>query len=64
MKNPIDFLPTLDDEKVVKASTYGISSKSLTESQKKIVEVCDSMKDLLLYKNLLMYLETYQLHYR
>ena len=24
---------------------------TLTESQKKIVEVCDSMKDLLLYKN-------------
>lgn len=23
----------------------------LTESQKKIVEICDSMKDLLLYKN-------------
>lgn len=26
-------------------------SETLTESQKKIVEVCDSMKDLLLYKN-------------
>ena len=24
---------------------------TLTESQKKIIEVCDSMKDLLLYKN-------------
>ena len=51
MKNPIDFLPTLDDEKVVKVSTHGVSSKSLTESQMKIVEICDSMKDLLLYKN-------------
>ena len=51
MKNPIDFLPTLDNEKVVKASTHGVSSKSLTESQMKIVEICDSMKDLLLYKN-------------
>ena len=26
-------------------------SETLTESQKKIVEVCDSMKNLLLYKN-------------
>lgn len=26
-------------------------SETLTESQKKIVEICDSMKDLLLYKN-------------
>ena len=51
MKNPIDFVTTLDNEKVVKASTHGVSSKSLTESQMKIVEVCDSMKDLLLYKN-------------
>lgn len=33
-------------------SSDGINwSESLTESQKKIVEVCDSMKDLLLYKN-------------
>ena len=38
-------------EKVVRASTYGVSCKSLTESQKKIVEICDSVKDLLLYKN-------------
>jgi len=51
MKNPIDFVTTLDNEKVVKASTHGVSSKSLTESQMKIVEICDSMKDLLLYKN-------------
>ena len=59
MKNPIGFVATLDDEtvkmnkkeKVVRASTYGVLCKSLTESQKKIVEVCDSMKDLLLYKN-------------
>lgn len=51
MKNPIDFVATLDNEKVVKTSTYGVSSKSLTESQMKIVEICDSMKDLLLYKN-------------
>lgn len=26
-------------------------TKNLSESQKKIIEVCDSMKDLLLYKN-------------
>ena len=26
-------------------------SETLTKSQKKIVKVCDSMKDLLLYKN-------------
>ena len=26
-------------------------SETLTESQKKIVEICDAMKDLLLYKN-------------
>ena len=26
-------------------------NESLSESQKKIVEICDSMKDLLLYKN-------------
>ena len=51
MKNPIDFVATLDNEKVVKASTHGVSSKSLTESQMKIVEICDSMKELLLYKN-------------
>lgn len=51
MKNPIDFVATFDNEKVVKASTHGVSSKSLTESQMKIVEICDSMKDLLLYKN-------------
>lgn len=51
MKKTNGFLTTFDNEKVVEASTYGVSSKSLTESQKKIVEVCDSMKDLLLYKN-------------
>lgn len=59
MGNQIGFKMTTDDEavkmskkeKVVRASTHGVSSKSLTESQKKIVEVCDSMKDLLLYKN-------------
>lgn len=51
MKNPIDFVATFDNEKVVKASIHGVSSKSLTESQMKIVEICDSMKDLLLYKN-------------
>ena len=28
-----------------------MESESLTQSQKKIIEVCDSMKDLLLYKN-------------
>lgn len=30
---------------------YISEHEKLTESQKKIVEVCDSMKDLLLYKN-------------
>lgn len=50
-KKNIDFLTTFDNEEVVEASTHRVSSKSLTESQKKIVEVCDSMKDLLLYKN-------------
>ena len=28
-----------------------MESESLTQSQKKIVEVCDNMKSLLLYKN-------------
>ena len=59
MGNQIGFKMTTDDEavkmskkeKVVRASTHGVSSKSLTESQMKIVEICDSMKDLLLYKN-------------
>lgn len=50
-KKNIGFLTTFDNEEVVGASTHRVSSKSLTESQKKIVEVCDSMKDLLLYKN-------------
>lgn len=30
---------------------FNIENESLSESQKKIVEICDSMKDLLLYKN-------------
>ena len=51
MKKANGFLTVCDNEEVVETSTYGVSSKSLTESQKKIVEVCDSMKDLLLYKN-------------
>ena len=51
MKKPNDFLTACDNEEVVEASTHGVSSKSLTESQMKIVEICDSMKDLLLYKN-------------
>lgn len=51
MKKPNDFLTACDNEEVVEASTYGVSSKSLTESQMKIVEICDGMKDLLLYKN-------------
>lgn len=41
----------LEKEKIVKTSTYGVSCKSLTKSQEKIVEICDAMKDLLLYKN-------------
>ena len=28
-----------------------VSSKDLTESQESIIEICDSMKELLLYKN-------------
>lgn len=51
MKKPNDFLTACDNEEVVEALTYGVSSKSLTESQMKIVEICDGMKDLLLYKN-------------
>ena len=51
MKKANGFLTVCDNEEVVKASTHGVSSKSLTESQMKIVEICDSMKDLLLYKN-------------
>lgn len=51
MKKPNDFLTACDNEEVVETSTYGVSSKSLTESQMKIVEICDGMKDLLLYKN-------------
>lgn len=59
MPNEIGFKMILDDEtvkmnekgQIVRASTYGSSCKSLTESQEKIVEICDSMKDLLLYKN-------------
>lgn len=51
MKKANGFLTVCDNEEVVETSTYGVSSKSLTESQMKIVEICDSMKNLLLYKN-------------
>ena len=51
MKKTNGFLTVCDNEEVVETSTYGVSSKSLTESQMKIVEICDSMKNLLLYKN-------------
>ena len=30
---------------------FDVRCEKLTQSQKKIVEICDSMKDLLLYKN-------------
>lgn len=57
MKEPIGFKMTLDDEIMKKNRTrkesgnYEVTYLKLSESQKKIVEVCDSMKDLLLYKN-------------
>lgn len=60
MGNQIGFKMKIDDEavkkmskkeKINRISIYGVSCKSLTESQMKIVEICDSMKDLLLYKN-------------
>lgn len=57
MKQPIGFKMTLDDETMKKNRTrkkpenYEVTYLKLSESQKKIVEVCDSMKDLLLYKN-------------
>lgn len=57
MKEPIGFKMTLDDETMKKNRTrkksenYEVTYLKLSESQKKIVEVCDSMKDLLLYKN-------------
>ena len=34
-----------------KSKDYEVRYLKLSDSQKKIVEVCDSMKDLLLYKN-------------
>ncbi len=57
MKEPIGFKMTLDDETMKKNRTrkksenYEVTYLKFSESQKKIVEVCDSMKDLLLYKN-------------
>lgn len=57
MKEPIGFKMTLDYETMGKNKTrkksenYEPTYLKLSESQKKIVEVCDSMKDLLLYKN-------------
>ena len=35
----------------IEFETSPLFSETLTESQTKIVEICDSMKDLLLYKN-------------
>ena len=35
----------------LKKADKGIKVSNISESQKKIIEVCDSMKDLLLYKN-------------
>ena len=35
----------------LKKADKGIKASNISESQKKIIEVCDSMKDLLLYKN-------------
>lgn len=57
MKELIGFKMTLDDETMKKNRTrkksenYEPTYLKLSESQKKIIEVCDSMKDLLLYKN-------------
>ena len=62
MSNKIDFTTDVKIPKRVKGkinNDHGdiefeyppLFSETLTESQKKIVEVCDSMKDLLLYKN-------------
>ena len=62
MSNKIDFTTNVKIPKRVKGkinNDHGdiefeyppLFSETLTESQKKIVEVCDSMKDLLLYKN-------------
>ena len=62
MSNKIDFTTDVKIPKRVKGKTNNghgdiefeyppLFSETLTESQKKIVEVCDSMKDLLLYKN-------------
>lgn len=67
MGNQIGFVATLDDETVklnkkenrktykewkkAHPDYFDVRYEKLTESQKKIVEVCDSMKDLLLYKN-------------
>lgn len=42
----------LNGLKVIEETTIQEERENtLTESQKKIIEVCDSMKDLLLYKN-------------
>ena len=62
MSNKIDFTTDVKIPKRVKGkinNDHGdiefeyppLFSETLTGSQKKIVEVCDSMKDLLLYKN-------------
>lgn len=62
MSNKIDFTTDVKIPKRVKGKINNghgdiefeyppLFSETLTESQKKIVEVCDSMKDLLLYKN-------------
>ena len=62
MSNKIDFTTNVKIPKRVKGkinNNHGdiefeyppLFSETLTESQKKIVEICDSMKDLLLYKN-------------
>lgn len=61
MPNEIGFKMTIDDEavKIMEEKLrkkehpdyFNVRYEKLTESQKKIVEVCDSMKDLLLYKN-------------
>lgn len=55
MKEEIGFkMESVTDSKNksnLKKTDKGVKASNISESQKKIIEVCDSMKDLLLYKN-------------
>lgn len=55
MKEEIGFkmesVTTSKNKSNLKKADKGIKASNISESQKKIIEVCDSMKDLLLYKN-------------